>query len=332
MISILMPVYNNQAHLPDCLESILAQSERGWELLAVDDYSDDESGEILRRYAQLDCRIRPLANTGPKGILPALRLALAHSRGEFITRMDADDLMPPAKLRSLQELLQSRGLGWIATGKIEYFADEALGEGYRRYEAWLNRLMDEGRHYEEIYRECVLPSSAWMARRAELEQCGAFEGDTYPEDYDLCFRFYQHGLRIAACPETIHRWRDHAGRASRTVMAYADHTFMALKLRYFLAIDRQPERPLVLWGAGRKGKDAARRLQQAGVPFHWVCDTPAKIGKEIYAVRLHHFEAVSALPNPQVLVLVAAPDAQPEIRGHLENRGLQPGLDYFFFC
>lgn len=332
MISILMPLYNSQAHLSACLDSILAQTETDWELLVVDDYSTDDSPAILQRYAGQDSRIRALANTGAKGILPALRQALEHSQGQYISRMDTDDLMPAQKLRLLRELLQAHGPGWVATGKVRYFSDEDLGEGYRRYEVWLNQLMDNGRHYEEIYRECVLPSPAWIARREDLEKCGAFQPDTYPEDYDLCFRFYQHGMSIAACPETVHFWRDHPQRSSRTSLVYSDHTFMALKLHYFLEVDRQPERPLVLWGAGRKGKDAARRLQEAGIPFHWVCDTPSKIGKEIYATRLQSFESIPLLPNAQVLVLVASPAAQSEIRGLLASWGLQPGADYFFFC
>ena len=76
MISILLPVYNNSLHLGECLDSILAQSEASWELIAVNDHSTDDSWQILQRYALRDARIRPRRNTGPKGIIPALRIAL----------------------------------------------------------------------------------------------------------------------------------------------------------------------------------------------------------------------------------------------------------------
>lgn len=332
MISILLPVYNNEPHLEACLGSILSQTLNNWELLAVDDYSEDGSPGILQRYARKDARIRLLQNQGPKGIIPALRLALLHSRGRYISRMDADDLMPAGKLDTLRSLLPARGPGWVATGKVRYFSDEELGDGYRRYQDWLNGLADSGRHFEEIYRECVLPSPAWMVLKDDLLRCGAFEPEVYPEDYSLCFRFYEHGLRIAASPELVHLWRDHPARASRNLPAYADHTFLALKLHYFLKVDYRAGRPLVLWGAGRKGKEAARRLLEEGVRFHWVCDTPGKAGKDIYGIRLQSFEAVAGLNNPQVLVLVAAPGAQAEIKGHLQVWNLHPGKDFFFFC
>ncbi|MCB0545965.1 MAG: glycosyltransferase family 2 protein [Phaeodactylibacter sp.] len=332
MISILLPVYNNSLHLGECLDSILAQSEASWELIAVNDHSTDDSWQILQRYALRDARIRPRRNTGPKGIIPALRIALKYSRGSYITRMDADDLMPTDKLKILKRLLQEHGPSWVATGKVRYFSDGELGDGYRRYERWLNSLMDSGRHYDEIYRECILPSPCWMAYRETLLICGAFESDVYPEDYDLAFRFYKHRIRIAASKEVLHLWRDHSGRASRNSSTYADYTFLNLKLKYFLEIEYRPSRPLVVWGAGRKGKEAAQYLQEEGIHFHWICNTPSKWGKDIYGINMRSPEALAELDSPQVIVLVAAPEAQPLIRAQLENQGLTVGRDYFFFC
>lgn len=332
MISILMPVYNNEAHLVECLDSILAQTETSWELIAIDDHSTDGSWSILQHYTLKDTRIRPRRNTGPKGIIPALRLALKYSRGSYITRMDAHDLMPVEKLRILKHLLRQHGPSWVATGKVRYFSEEELGDGYRRYERWINSLMDSGRHYEEIYRECVLPSPCWMAYREALLICGGFGREVYPEDYDLAFRFYQHGMRIAASKEVLHLWRDHPGRATRNLLAYAEPAFLSLKLEYFLKIGRRPASPLILWGAGRKGKETARYLQEEGIHFHWVCNTPSKWGKDIYGIRMQSPEAIMQMDNPQVMVMVAAPDAQPDIKRQLEKWGLAAGNDYFFFC
>ena len=332
MISILMPVYNGAPFLEECLGSILAQSESSWELIAVDDHSTDNTWKMLQQHALGDARIRPRRNTGAKGIVPALNLALKYSRGSYITRMDADDLMPVDKLKILKRLLQEHGPGWIATGKVRYFSEENLGDGYRRYERWMNNLMDTGRHYEEMYKECVLPSPCWMAYREALLVCGGFQREVYPEDYDLAFRFYKHRMRIAASKDVLHLWRDHPGRSTRNLKAYADSSFLGLKLKYFLEIDRRPSRPLVVWGAGRKGKEVAQRLQEEGMHFQWVCNTPSKWGKDIYSIRMQPTEAVATLDNPQVIVLVAAPDAQPGIRRQLERWGLAVGKDYFFFC
>lgn len=333
MISILMPVYNNSAHLADALASVLSQRGIDWELLAVDDYSTDESLAILQAHAKQDPRIVAIPNTGPKGIIPALRLAFQHSSGAYITRMDADDLMPPGKLAALRQLIEQAGTPCIATGKIRYFADEGeLGEGYKRYEHWLNERAEQNDHYQELYRECVLPSSAWMAARPLLEQAGGFERDVYPEDYDLCFRFYEQGFPIRASQACVHLWRDHAGRASRQLAEYADASFLELKLHYFLKLDCDTSRPLLLWGAGRKGKRLARLLQAAGQTFHWICNTPSKWGKDIYGQLMQPTESRHAHERPQLIIAVAVPEAQLSIRERMAAEGRQPGEDYFFFC
>lgn len=318
LISILLPVYNAGDFLAPCLDSILAQSETNWELVAVDDFSTDQSWETLQNYAASDTRIRCYHNTA-KGLIPALRLAFQQSKGDLITRMDDDDLMPPAKLFVLKQILLKNYKKCVATGLVRYFSDQALGEGYKRYEDWINYLALNQSHFSAIYKECPLPSPCWMTRREDLLDVGAFDSDTYPEDYDLCFRLYQHGKRIVAAHEVLHLWRDHPHRASRTAPPYDDHTFLDLKLNYFLKIDYQPQRPLVVWGAGRKGKAAAQFLSEKRIPFHWVCDNPRKWGIEMYGAVWQDYRALSSLENPQVIILVAAPDEQPAIAEYLSE-------------
>ena len=95
-----MPVKNAQPFLTDCIKSILSQTETDWELVAVNDGSTDNSKAILEQFAQADKRIHVLENNGA-GIIAALRLAYSKSQGNLITRMDADDIMPPIKLETL---------------------------------------------------------------------------------------------------------------------------------------------------------------------------------------------------------------------------------------
>lgn len=324
-ISILMPVFNAAPYLEECLDSILTQSFSDWMLWAVDDFSTDESKAILEAFAKKDQRIRVLSNTA-KGIIPALRTAFAKSGGSLITRMDADDKMPVRKLALMYTAMEKVGLGHVATGLVQYFSRKGIQDGYRRYEQWLNSLVHEDRHYQELYRECVIPSPAWIVYREDLIRCGAFEPNRYPEDYDLVFRFYAHDLKVIPIPELLHYWRDHTHRSSRTMEQYANQSYFKLKLPWFLELDRDRARPLVLWGAGSKGKQVAKMLLEAEADFHWVCDNGAKIGLDIYGVRMKHFNTIPTLDNPQVLVLVSNPEEQKMIRITLEGWE----ADYFF--
>jgi len=119
-ISILLPVRNAEKYLSACLQSILSQTETNWELIAIDDNSTDESFEILNSFGKkMPEQIHIFKNQG-KGIIPALKLAYSKCQGEFITRMDADDLMEKNKLAALKSLLEKNGRGHVATGNVAH--------------------------------------------------------------------------------------------------------------------------------------------------------------------------------------------------------------------
>ena len=238
LVSIIMAVKDTEPYLPACLDSILAQTYPHWELLAVNDHSTDGTPQILRHYAKRDDRIRVFDSEGHR-LIPALQTAYRHVRGSLINRMDSDDRMPADKLMSLVEAWLPHGKGTVIAGGTEHFVDEGeVGDGFRRYEAWLNEVARSHTHYQEIYQECVIPSHSWILHKEDMDRVGAFDPLVYPEDYDLCFRFYRAGLRVVGLDKVLHHWRDRSERISRTWEEYRDNRYFDLKLRYFYELDR----------------------------------------------------------------------------------------------
>nr|WP_321235457.1 glycosyltransferase family 2 protein [uncultured Psychroserpens sp.] len=331
LISILTPFKNTELFLVECLDSILSQNYHDWELLIVDDHSTDKSYDIVSAYAKKDKRIKLFKNTG-HGIIDALRLAFSESSGNYITRMDSDDIMHPKKLSTLLENLQTYGKQHIALGLVSYFSVHGIGEGYQKYEAWLNNLTRSGLNYSEIYKECVIPSPCWMLHRDDFLACEAFTPNRYPEDYDLAFRFYKNSIKCIPSKTILHHWRDYSTRASRTDEHYAENHFLELKVDYFLELNYTPSRPLTIWGAGKKGKKVVQLLKQKDVAFIWICDNPKKIGKHIYDELLFSFEHLKILQNPQSIVTVANPKSQLEIKDYFKSQDMSNMIDYFFFC
>lgn len=327
VISILMPVKNTSAYLYDCLDSILKQDYLNWELLAIDDHSSDNSFDILQSHAKKDKRIKALKNEG-KGIIHALRTAYKNASSSCITRMDSDDIMASDKLELMLSALKENGKNSLVVGLVEYFSEDELGQGYSRYADWLNKLTKNKANFKEIYKECVIPSPCWMVWKEDLENCGAFENDIYPEDYDLCFRMYQNGLNIVPVQKTLHYWRDYPQRTSRNDPNYLDNRFADLKIKYFLEIDYKKEQPLFLWGAGKKGKHIAKKLLEKGISFYWVCDNERKIGKDIYDIRMQHFNTILHYKDIQVIVSVSSPDEVISIKKWLHENNLHM---YWFF-
>jgi glycosyltransferase involved in cell wall biosynthesis len=331
-ISIVVPVQDTAPYLAACLDSILSQTFEDWELILVNDNSSDNSLEILTAYSERDPRIMVVDNPA-LGLLSTLRLGYAHAKGTLIHRMDSDDKMPYDKLETLHTEWQKHGKGSVITGGTEYFSDESeIGDGFKRYDAWLCEVARNNAHAENIYRECVIPSNCWLVHREDFELVGGFNPAVFPEDYDLCFRFYKGQLRIIGLDKVLHHWRDRPDRISRTREEYSDNRFFDLKINYFLELERDRNRGLVLWGAGKNGKDLAKLIQAHDDSFAWICDNENKIGKDIYGIRLQHFEDLEKLDNPQIIIAVASPDGQQEIASILQSQGKIAGKDYWFFA
>src|ERR1051325_1151561 len=104
-VSVLLPVYNAERYLESALQSVLGQTFSDFEVIAVDDGSKDNSKKILERFAANDPRIRVISRPNT-GIVGALNDGLAVARGEFIARMDADDVALPGRFQAQLDYLR----------------------------------------------------------------------------------------------------------------------------------------------------------------------------------------------------------------------------------
>ncbi|MFC4633006.1 glycosyltransferase family 2 protein [Dokdonia ponticola] len=332
LVSIIMAVKDTAPYLHDCINSIINQTYQNWELIAVNDHSTDATPEILAAFAKADPRIRVFHSDIPK-LIPTLQRGYREVKGTLINRMDSDDKMPDYKIQVLVDEWHKHGKGHVIAGGTEHFVDEGeVGDGFLRYERWLNEVARTSTHYQQIYKECVIPSHCWLLHKEDLDAVGAFDPIIYPEDYDLCFRMYRHGLKIIGIDYILHHWRDRSNRISRTWDEYKDNRYFDLKMRFFYEIDRDYSRPLVLWGAGRNGKDMAKILQSYKDTFHWVSNNQKQIGKDIYGVRMQSFKDIPSIKNSQILIVVSSPDGKKEIQALLDTWGKKPISDYWFFA
>jgi len=130
-VTVLMPVYNGERYLNEAVDSILGQTFTDFEFLIIDDASTDKTPEILRSYD--DPRIRVVTNEENLGLSKSLNKGLALARGEFIARMDADDVSYPYRLQVQHEFMtQHPGAGVIGSW-AEYI--DRKGEIVHRYRA-----------------------------------------------------------------------------------------------------------------------------------------------------------------------------------------------------
>lgn len=331
LISILIPAKNESAFLEDCLHSIQNQSYKNWECIMIDDHSTDNTFEIIKKFSKNDKRFKGLTNDG-SGIIEALRTAYNKCEGEYISRMDADDLMTENRVEVLLNNLLENGRKQISVGKVKYFSENELGDGFKKYEQWLNELTRKGQNFRDIFKECVIPSPCWMIHREDLDAVNAFDENRYPEDYDLAFRFYEADYKVVSCDEVLHKWRDYSTRTSRTDDNYADYTFTEIKTHYFFKLHREKDQELVVIGAGNRGKKLAKHLTELNEPFLWVDQNPNKLGKDIYDVRIHSIEEIDNLGDKQFIVTISNDNAKGELRKMFKDSKLKEMEDFFFFA
>jgi glycosyltransferase involved in cell wall biosynthesis len=104
-VTVLMPVYNAQKYLRDAIDSILRQSYRDYEFIIIDDYSTDDSVKIIKSYS--DSRIRLIENKVNTGISTVLNQGINLADGEYIVRMDADDISLPTRIEKQVNFMDS---------------------------------------------------------------------------------------------------------------------------------------------------------------------------------------------------------------------------------
>ncbi len=328
MISIIMPFKNESCFLTKTIDSILQQSYDNWELIAVDDNSNDNGSAIVKEYANTDDRIKLLINKG-EGIIQALQTGYTVAKGDFISRMDADDLMLAHKLDQLRKVLTNSGnLNVVAVGKVRYFKSDnsEIGNGFSAYEKWLNSISEQGENFKEIYKECPIPSPSWMMGKDTFDAIGAFDGELYPEDYELAFRMYKNNIIPIATPDVVHLWRDYPERTSRIHIHYRDNSFFELKVGQFISIDYAYDRELILIGAGKKGKKVAKELLHSNVSFTWLSNNSKKIGHLIYGMEIKDSESFDCT-YAQVIVAVSSPSELEQIK-----KSELSSTIYYYFC
>ena len=119
MFSIITPVFNEQRYLDEMIQSVRAQTFTDWELVLVDDGSDDDTVDIIRAWQSRDSRVR-LESWGTKlGKVAAFNLAFEAARGTHVSHVGGDDVLPPTSLRDRVDALPDPDELAVALGKLQ---------------------------------------------------------------------------------------------------------------------------------------------------------------------------------------------------------------------
>ncbi|MFH1007469.1 MAG: glycosyltransferase [Candidatus Latescibacterota bacterium] len=329
-VSVLLPIYQAAKTMDQALSSLVRQTFEDFEVIAVDDGSKDESPQLLRNWAGRDGRIQPVF-PGRQGLIGALNTGLARAQGEFVARMDADDVSHPRRLALQVALMRAHPEVSVASCLVRSFPRPRVREGFRIYEAWLNSLVTHEDIARELFIESPLAHPSTMMRRAELVRMGGYEDRGWPEDYDLWLRYALAGKRFAKVPEVLYLWREHPGRLSRTDGRYSVERFLEAKAYYLARGPLRGREGIVLWGAGQTGRRLSKHLVREGVHIGCFVDVDfRKIGHTLRGIPIIAPDELSACREGRrfLLAAVSSRGARAMIRNWAEEQGWEEGGDF----
>lgn len=317
------------------IESALAQDCRApFELVVVDDGSRDDTARIAARCAERDARVRVIQGAG-EGLVSALNLGLDACRGEWVARLDADDLAHPSRLRLQLAAVEADDDIDVIDARVEFFASDggSVPEGMQRYADWVNRVCEPEDFARLRFREACVVHPAATFRREIVRALGGYrEGG--PEDFDLWLRMHEEGCRFRKLPQHLVRMRDHEARQTRSSPRYSRQAFVRTALAAMLRGPLQKRVRYCIIGGGTGGKQWQRGLEAAGRRAAAIVDvSPRRIGTTRSGVPV---VAPSHLPELDVelaLVVVGGRlEVEEKVREliHEQRPDWCEGRDYFF--
>ena len=205
-VSVVMPFYNAAPFLKEAIDSMLAQTFTDFELILINDGSTDTSDDIVRSYE--DSRMVYLVLEKNQGLVNALNRGLDTAAGEYIARMDADDISLPARLEKQVRFLDQNPEVGVCGTAYRYFGDQ-------------DRTESPPQNHQEAFTYLAKNSSIGhptaLIRKSVLDRHGIrYEKEyLYAEDYAFWIKIGQHA-RLVSLPEPLLHYRWHAANLSKS--------------------------------------------------------------------------------------------------------------------
>lgn len=332
-ISVILPVFNGQATIENAVRSILDGTFTDLEVVCVNDGSTDGTASILDELARHDPRLRVL-HCPHRGLVLALNTALEVSKGDWIARMDADDLSHPTRLEKQACLLERhRDVSLVSClVSISHPDGSPLDMGMKRYQEWVNQLTTPDAIALERFVESPVVHPTILAKRHVFSS--GYRKGSFPEDYDIWLRRLEAGDRFEKVPEVLYTWHDVSNRRTRTHHSCSPTAFRRLKLQYLLSGPLKGVKDVIVWGTGRNGKRWMRELAVLGLrsPLAVELD-PRKIGKIIHGALVIRPDELTVHSHGEIILsAVGAVGGRQWVRNWLTTRGYQEGLDFWAVC
>ena len=255
MISIIIPIYNSELYLRQCIESVIAQTFKDWEAILVNDGSKDGSLAICQEYASKDSRIKVIDKPNG-GVSSARNKGLEVAQGEWITFMDSDDRLDSDAFETYRDVAQRTGADIIKTGYRRVVFDDhetssKMTTKRNEVPTKTEDLLNEKNAWQEVtladksdvlakLQETGYFAFVWnMIVSARIAKALCFDETTpWLEDQFFCYECLLQAEKVTLFPKMIYNYRIHesgslSGVTNPFIIAYSARKDMEYKLKIF---------------------------------------------------------------------------------------------------
>lgn len=206
MISIVLPTYNGEEYLASSIESILQQSYSDFELIIVDDCSEDGTWEIMQKYSRQDCRIKIIHNNNNKKLPASLNIGFAQAKGEYFTWTSDDNVFHPTAFERLIDVLKINQEISIVYALYYFIGEDGTVLG--------KTTMDSS-NIRDIYGGNSI-GACFMYKREVHEKLNGYDENLFlVEDYDFWLRAKRY-FKFYLLPEYLYDYRVHGNSLTET--------------------------------------------------------------------------------------------------------------------
>lgn len=219
IFSVIVPVYDVEPYLRDCLNSILAQTFRDFELILVDDGSPDKCGGICDEYATCDDRIK-VCHLEHCGVAQARNFGMEQARGEYVTFVDGDDVLFADALEYWQRQMSGNGLDILVEDEsLAARFEDVVELNLQAGSIGESRVFESGAELAKFLLPAKRNSSTWgkCYRRAILTAEHRFPAMEFAEDLVFFSRFFRGSFRCQFDPSSHYGYRHRLGQISGAV-------------------------------------------------------------------------------------------------------------------
>lgn len=331
MVSIVLPAFNSYKTIQAAIKSCLMQSYPEIEIVVVDDGSTDDTLLWLNELKLIYHNIRVL--TIPHaGVATAFNTGIENATGNYIARMDADDIMHPEKIRKQVEFLDANPDIGLVSCLVNYGGDRNTQEGYARHVDWINTLVTPEEIALNRFVDSPVCNPSVMFRRELVTQHGGARDGDFPEDYEMWLRWMDAGVQFAKIPEVLFTWNDLPSRLTRNDERYSAQAFERAKIRYlvnFIKENNPGGRPVYVCGGGRITRKKSKLLVESGLLIGGYVDIdPARVGSDFDGVPVIGLSDLPERTSAYVVNFVSVRGAREELHKLLLRKQFREGRDF----